>query len=154
MKTPDELTELFRARGFKVTPQRQCIFRVLHGSSIHPTAEAVHAEVVAQMPTVSLRTVYQTLNDLTAMGELVPLDVGTGATRFDPTLAPHHHVVCDGCGRIHDIHADFGQVVVPAGAEDGFTITATEITFRGLCEQCSPGSEGDAGGTRAAPAHV
>jgi len=137
VKTPDQLTDLFRARGLKVTPQRQCIFRVLAGSSVHPTAEAVHAAVVAEMPTVSLRTVYQTLNDLASMGELVSLDVGTGSTRFDPTLVPHHHLVCDECGRIHDLYADFGEVAVPSDDESGFTITATEIVFRGLCGDCA-----------------
>lgn len=137
MKSPDELTELFRQRGLKVTPQRQRIFGVLHGSSVHPTAEAVHAEMVSQMPTVSLRTVYQTLNDLAAMGELVSLDLGTGSARFDPTLAPHHHMVCDGCGAVGDLYADFGEVTVPAGGEGGFTVTTTEIVFRGYCEHCS-----------------
>ncbi len=154
MKSPAELTDLFRARGLKVTPQRQCIFGVLHGSGVHPTAEAVHAEVVDRMPTVSLRTVYQTLNDLTAMGELVSLDLGTGSTRFDPTLTPHHHMVCNGCGRIRDLHARVGEVAVPEGAQDGFTITATEIVFRGLCEQCSPPERDEAtptGPSRPAP---
>lgn len=141
MKSPDDLTDLFRARGLKVTPQRQCIFGVLHDSAVHPTAEAVHAEVVSQMPTVSLRTVYQTLNDLAAMGELVSLDLGTGSTRFDPTLAPHHHMVCDGCGAVRDLYADFGEVTVPAGGEGGFTVTTTEIVFRGYCEHCSPAAD-------------
>src|SRR5947209_537038 len=103
MKSPAELTDLFRAQGLKVTPQRQAIFKILHTSEVHPTAEAVHAEVTRELPTVSLRTVYQTLNDLAAMGELVQLDLGTGSARFDPTLSPHHHLVCDGCGRVTDI---------------------------------------------------
>src|SRR3954469_21156156 len=94
MKTPEELTALFRARGLKVTPQRQCIFRILHGSDAHPTAEAVYAPASAEMPTMSLRTVYQTLNDLAEMGELQQLELGTGSARFDPTLDPHHHLVC------------------------------------------------------------
>lgn len=153
MKSPDELTAEFRARGMKVTPQRQCIFGVLHGSTAHPTAEAVHADVVQRMPTVSLRTVYQTLNDLSAMGELVPLDLGTGSTRFDPTLSPHHHAVCDRCGRVEDLHASVGEVSVPDGALRGFSISATEIVFRGLCEPCSTPLSTEDGGTRATTAH-
>src|SRR5437868_280342 len=78
VKTPAELTELFRARGLKVTPQRQAIFHVLHGETTHPTAEAVYEAVSTTMPTISLRTVYQTLNDLAAMGEVLALDLGTG----------------------------------------------------------------------------
>src|SRR3546814_14252930 len=77
------------------------------------------------MPTISLRTVYQTLNDLAAMGELNALDLGTGSTRFDPTVEPHHHMVCDSCGRIVAVHADL-PVVPPVDGEGGFTVTRSE----------------------------
>ena len=98
VKSVAELTELFRARGLKVTPQRQCIFKALHGNGAHPTAEALYATARAEMPTIALKTVYQTLNDLAAMGEIQQLDLGTGATRFDPNVDAHHHLVCGGCG--------------------------------------------------------
>ncbi len=39
MRSPAELTDLFRSRGLKVTPQRQAIFRILHDAPTHPTAE-------------------------------------------------------------------------------------------------------------------
>jgi Fe2+ or Zn2+ uptake regulation protein len=138
VKSVEVLTEQFRARGLKVTPQRQSIFRMLSSSTVHPTAEAVYAAVSAEMPTISLRTVYQTLNDLAAMGELSTLDVGTGSTRFDPNLEPHHHLVCQGCGRIEDLHLDFpGVSAPPASVAGGFEVTATEIVFRGRCASCA-----------------
>ncbi len=138
MKSVDVLTEQFRARGLKITPQRQSIFRALSTSTVHPTAESVYAAVSAEMPTISLRTVYQTLNDLAAMGELNMLDVGTGPTRFDPNLEPHHHLVCEDCGSIADLHAEFPGVTVPvAGEAEGFQVTATEIVFRGRCARCA-----------------
>lgn len=141
MKSVDVLTEQFRARGLKVTPQRQAIFRALASTTEHPTAESVYATVSADLPTISLRTVYQTLNDLTAMGELSAVDVGTGSTRFDPNLEPHHHLVCEVCGRIDDLHADFPGVAVPRrGEARGFEVTATEIVFRGRCARCTASS--------------
>lgn len=132
MKSVDELTELLRASGRKVTPQRQSIFRALRGSTVHPTAESVYATVRAEMPAISLRTVYQTLNDLAAMGELHTLDVGTGSTRFDPNLEPHHHVVCSTCGRIDDVYGEAPRVAAPAG----FEVTASEVVYRGRCATC------------------
>lgn len=141
MKSPAELTEQFRARGLKVTPQRQAIFRALHGSEVHPSAEAVHAEVTRELPMVSLRTVYQVLNDLADMGELVALDLGTGSARFDPNLAPHHHLVCDGCGQVVDLPIAFPQVAVPEGLEDGFTVSSTQIVFRGRCRACAAATD-------------
>jgi Fe2+ or Zn2+ uptake regulation protein len=137
MKTPEELTDRFRSEGLKVTPQRQAVFQVLYDNHVHPTAEAVHAEIIKDMPMVSLRTVYQTLNDLTAMGELGHIHVGTGSTRFDPNLEPHHHLVCEACGRVVDVPVDFRHVTVPLGAADGFTVRRTEIVFRGLCAACA-----------------
>lgn len=137
MKAPHELTALFRARGLKVTPQREAVFRALHGNQVHPTAESVHATVTADMPTVSLRTVYQVLNDLAAMGEVQQLDLGTGSSRFDPNVGGHHHLVCTGCGKVRDLAVEFSGVHVPAGAEQGFTVDTAEIVFRGRCDRCS-----------------
>jgi Fe2+ or Zn2+ uptake regulation protein len=138
MRTPAEVSQRFRERGLKVTPQREAVVRALAGNDTHPTAEAVHAAVTAEMPTVSLRTVYQVLNDLAEMGELQALDLGTGAARFDPNGDPHHHLVCTRCGRVRDLYATFGQVRVPSGAEQGFAVDSAEVVFRGRCETCRP----------------
>ena len=139
---PAEMVKLFRARGLKVTPQRVCIFEVLWGVESHPTAEAVYAEARTRMPTMSLKTVYQTLNDLALMGQIQQLDVGTGSSRFDPNVDSHHHLVCNGCGKVRDLYADYTSVNVPAGAAQGFTVGPAEVVFRGLCETCRIENQG------------
>ena len=136
MRSPAELTLLFRERGLKVTPQRQCIFRVLDGNDVHPTAESVYAAAAAEMPTISLRTVYSTLNDLAAMGEIQQLDLGTGSARFDPNTDGHHHLVCTRCGKVRDVYGS-ARVRVPDEQLDGFTVDTTEVVLRGLCDRCS-----------------
>lgn len=136
MRSPEELTAAFRRRGLKITPQRQAVFRVLHDASDHPSAEAVHAAVTVEMPSVSLRTVYQVLNDLTSMGELAALDLGTGSTRFDPTAGDHHHLVCTSCGSVRDLFLDDVSVEVPSDQAAGYVVGRPEITFRGLCPAC------------------
>lgn len=141
MKQPDELTELFRSTGRKVTAQRQCIFRLLQGDETHPTAESVHAEAILEMETISLKTVYQTLHDLAELGEIAALDVGTGSTRFDPNVdRPHHHLVCRQCGSMRDLVADFPDLEIPQGADLGYNVGTAEIVFRGLCPGCQPTS--------------
>ena len=142
MRSPAELTVLFRERGLKVTPQRQCIFRVLDGNDVHPTAESVYAAAAAEMPTISLKTVYSTLNDLAAMGEILQLDLGTGSARFDPNTDGHHHLVCTRCGKVRDVYAA-ARVRVPHDQLDGFTIDTTEVVLRGLCDPCSSSASPD-----------
>lgn len=137
MRSPTDLTVMFRDRGLKMTPQRQCIFRVLYGRLDHPTAEDVYNAVSTEMPTISRRTVYQTLHDLSDMGEIVELDLGTGAARFDPTVSTHHHVVCEECGKVRDVYVDFTEFEVPPQATEGFTVSSTEIVFRGRCNECA-----------------
>ena len=136
MKSTEELVEGFRQRGLKVTPQRERIFRSLHGNSGHPTADEVYAEVIADMPTISLRTVYQTLNDLVDMGEINELRVSAGPARFDPNVDVHHHLYCTSCGTVLDVYPDTSSLRTPT-EHPGFRIEATEVVFRGICETCS-----------------
>ncbi|MDA8058423.1 MAG: Fur family transcriptional regulator [Actinomycetota bacterium] len=137
MQTPEELTARFRATGRKVTAQRQCVFRVLQGDESHPSAEAVHAAARRQVETISLKTVYQTLHDLTELGEIAALDIGTGMVRFDPNVEePHHHLVCRVCGKVSDLVVDFPELSVPERAAQGFELGAPEVVFRGRCPEC------------------
>ncbi len=130
MQTPGELTELFRAHGRKITAQRQCIFRALEGDVTHPSAERVHERVRHDMPNVSLRTVYQTLNDLADLGAITVLDVGTGSARFDPNVeTTHHHLVCRSCGKVRDVAADFPGSGCPGGRRRASKWTAPRSSF-------------------------
>jgi Fur family transcriptional regulator, stress-responsive regulator len=86
-----------------------------------------------------LRTVYQTLTDLAAMGELVQLNLDSGSTRFDPNVNEHHHLVCDTCGDVRDVYVDAGKMRVRD--LDGFAIGSTDIVFRGRCASCATGDD-------------
>ena len=136
MRTPPDLIAAFRGDGLKVTPQRQLLFRLLHGNTGHPTAETLFDEASREMPGISLRTVYQTLNDLTAMGELQSFDFGTGAARFDPNIGSHHHVVCRSCSSVADVYVD-GVADLHISELDGFAVESSDIVFRGLCATCA-----------------
>jgi Fe2+ or Zn2+ uptake regulation protein len=95
------------------------------------------------MPNVSLKTVYQTLNDLADLGAIVVLDVGTGSSRFDPNVeTTHHHLVCRSCGKVRDVAADFPGLRVSSTASQGFAVEGAEVVFRGLCDACK-GSQQD-----------
>jgi Fe2+ or Zn2+ uptake regulation protein len=136
MEDPDTLTALFRRDGLKVTPQRQCIFEVLYANPAHCTAETIHDIAKGRMPTISLKTVYETLHSLAALGQIQQLDLGTRSTRFDPDVDHHHHLVCSSCGRIEDVNLDLGPLTLSAAERHGFVLGHTDVIFRGLCPNC------------------
>jgi Fe2+ or Zn2+ uptake regulation protein len=138
MQTADELTALFRTQGLRVTPQRQVIFRLLHGNDRHPTVDSLYDAARTEMPTISLKTVYQTVHDLEALGQVSLLDLGTGSVRVDPNVeADHQHLVCSSCGRVRDVPlADVPTL--PTRYRKEFRTDTVEVIFRGTCEQCAP----------------
>jgi len=145
MHSPAELATQFRSMGRKLTPQRQLIFSLLHNNQSHPTAETLYGVASAQMPGISLRTVYQTLNELADMGELQLIDIGEGGTRFDPNINDHHHAICTDCGKIRDVHVKGAASLKPNDAHD-FVISEVGVVFKGLCAEC------EARGSKRSPA--
>jgi Fe2+ or Zn2+ uptake regulation protein len=138
MKTCEQLTDLFREQGLRVTPQRQVIFRLLHGDDAHPTVESLYERARTEMPTMSMKTVYQTVHDLAALGEVDVLDLGTGSLRVDPNVEDtHHHLVCVSCGRVRDVPVDFDGLRVPSRYRHDFTIDTVQVIFRGRCDDCA-----------------
>ena len=141
MQTAEHLTDRFRDQGLRVTPQRQAIFRLLHGNDGHPTVEALYEAARTQMPTISLKTVYQTVHDLESMGQVTLLDLGTGSVRVDPNVEDaHHHLICSRCGKVRDLPVDFPALRVPPRLRRGFSVSAVEVNFRGLCDDCTTSS--------------
>jgi len=138
VRSPTELSEAFRERGLRVTPQRQLLFRLLHGNAAHPSAEGLYAMASEQMPGISLRTVYQTLHDLSELGEIQTLEFGSGSARFDPNVDDHHHLVCDGCGQVRDVQLDAVEALTPTDGLDGFLVAQAHVVFRGRCVRCLP----------------
>lgn len=113
---------------------------VLAGEHVHLTAEAVHSRAQERLPEISLATVYNTLNELVTMGEVLEVPGAGGAKRYDPNAnLPHHHLVCTGCGVLWDVLRDAdGPVREQLGEADrhGFRVTGVEVLFRGLCPEC------------------
>jgi Fe2+ or Zn2+ uptake regulation protein len=133
----DALAADLHARGLRVTPQRQLIYALLAEGPSHPSVEAVHEAVLEVLPTVSLRTVYQALHDLEAMGDVRLVQVGSGPLRVDKRPDRHAHLRCTGCGEVHDVKVDLSGVVLPAKQRHGFAVDGAEVIFSGRCPACT-----------------
>ncbi|NQW68530.1 MAG: transcriptional repressor [Acidimicrobiaceae bacterium] len=72
MHSPAIVASKYREQSRRLTPQRKLLFALMHGNEAHPTAEGLFAVASKRMPGISLRTVYQTLDELSEMGEIQP----------------------------------------------------------------------------------
>lgn len=134
-----DLLERLRARGWRMTSQRRVVAEVLAGDHVHLTADEVHARAVARLPEIARATVYNTLGELVALGEVVELSTDGRAKRYDPNAhRPHQHLVCSDCGIIRDVHPTGDPLaVLPPGERFGFSVAKADVTYRGLCPACS-----------------
>src|ERR1700756_2986528 len=128
-----ELVQRLRDRGWRLTVQRRVVAEVLAGDHVHLTADAVHGRAQVVLPEISLATVYNTLNELVDMGEVLEISAGDGPKRYDPnTTAPHHHLYCVGCGTLRDVIPNgTDTLALPPGQEHGFELLDVDIVFRG-----------------------
>lgn len=113
---------------------------MLHGEHVHLTAEAVLGRAQERLPEISLATVYNTLNEMVSMGEVLEVSPGGGPKRYDPNVGSrHHHLVCTECGELLDVRPDGAdQLRLPARDRHGYQLVDVDIVFRGVCRDCRP----------------
>ena len=130
MHAPDIVATKYREQGRRLTPQRQLLFALMHDNVTHPTAEALFEEASKRMPGISLRTVYQTLDELNEMGEVQLMHCDGGAVRFDPNVEDHHHAMDAETGELYDVYVD-NIDSLRAKLPAGFEVDNVSIVFHG-----------------------
>jgi Fur family transcriptional regulator, stress-responsive regulator len=114
------------------------VAEVLTGDHVHLTADAVYSQAHQRLPEISRATVYNTLNELVDMGEVLEISTGDGRKRYDPnTTAAHHHLYCVGCGALRDVNPEGAdRLALAASQRHGFELLDVDIVFRGRCPNC------------------
>lgn len=132
------MVKRLRERGWRLTAQRRVVAQVLAGEHVHLTADAVYSRAQRLLPEISLATVYNTLNELVGMGEVLEISTGDGPKRYDPnTTAAHHHLYCVGCGALRDVIPEGTDgLALPGSQQHGFELLEVDIVFRGRCPDC------------------
>jgi Fur family peroxide stress response transcriptional regulator len=132
------IIQALRKQGYRATSQRIAICRFALDNREHPTAEKIYREVKRLHPTVSLATVYKTLQVLKDLRLVQDLVFAQGETKFDSNVAPHVNVVCLRCGIISDVDDQIARgVVARAVSRTRFTVTGQRFDIYGICERCA-----------------
>jgi len=134
----EELAKGLRQSGLRMTHQRLAICRTLVTSDTHPTAVQLHTQLRAEFPTLSLATVYSTLNTLVNLGLVYELGhAGDGQKHYDAITSPHANLICSQCHQISDLEDNALEAVNRRVANrSGYKIQGVRIVYYGICPAC------------------
>lgn len=134
----NKLTEVLHKAGMRLTPQRMAICELLATTHDHPTANGIYNQLKTQYPSLSLATVYNTLDMLVGIGLVNALgSIGDDTVHFDGNLSPHINLACQNCQTIFDVESDcVNELNSEIANRSGFDIRGSRILYFGICPDC------------------
>ncbi|MBT3338614.1 MAG: transcriptional repressor [Anaerolineae bacterium] len=132
------LTTTLKESGMRMTPQRASICKVLAESDEHPTAAMIYDELRPQFDSLSLATVYNTLDALVKVGVVNSLGkAGDGSVHYDADTEPHVNLACISCNKIVDIPSEHvHHLDEEISATSGYKLLGARVLYYGLCPEC------------------
>lgn len=133
----DRLRAALEANGQRFTEQRAAVYRYLHRTQTHPSADDVFTSVRGVIPDISLATVYKSLETLVSCGLASKLTYSDGSARYDGRTDPHPHARCLGCGKVRDLPGRLSaESFSNLGDLPGFSVEGYHVEVVGVCEVC------------------
>ncbi|MBX3100980.1 MAG: transcriptional repressor [Bacteroidetes bacterium] len=102
MEATQKAVSLLETAQLRQTPQRIVILATLLAEHTHPSAEDLHLRISPQLPSISIGTVYRTLESLVEAGIVRKVRSESGTMFFDANIEPHHHLYDEHARRIAD----------------------------------------------------
>ena len=134
-----DIIDRLKEKGVALTPQRMAVVEFLGKTTHHPTADEIHKDIQSRYPTMSVATVYSTLELLKGLGEIQELSIRKrGKACFDPNPDIHHHLLCRKCGKVVGIEFDYPTncPIIKEQTIHGCMIEEVQAYLYGLCPEC------------------
>lgn len=139
MSNTMSILELFKKYKIKATPQRIAIYEMLRGTKQHPSAEMIYKTLENDYPTMSLATVYKTIDILKDAGLIQELKDMTSTGRYDANTTPHPHIICIKCNKVDDLDLDISfddELLHKVKEVSGYDVLYSQVYFYGYCPDC------------------
>ena len=92
--------------GLKMTCQRKAILKVLDSSEDHPSVESVYERAKKIDDSISIATVYRTLNLLDGLDLVIRHEFQEGYSRYEVNWDHHHHLIDLETGKVVEFQND------------------------------------------------
>jgi Fe2+ or Zn2+ uptake regulation protein len=138
-----------RNAGLRVTAPRVAVLEELQRNRSHPNPVDVHRALSARHPSLSLSTVYLTIEAFAKAGLLRRIPARDGHLRVDGVVEEHDHAVCRHCGDVFDLPPQTSiPRAAPRGLPRGTRVLGARIEYDVRCARCRTGDEPLAGRRR------
>ncbi|MBQ8174883.1 MAG: transcriptional repressor [Clostridia bacterium] len=117
-----------------MTKKKALLLDLVREKPVHLTAEQIFLLAKERSPGISMATVYNNLGALSHEGLIRRVHIDGQADRYDRTVEPHEHFICDECGEIRDIF--FHGFTEELAKRLGERISSYELNVRGVCAAC------------------
>ena len=130
--TTETLNRKLAQAGLRSTRQREVVFNAILSKQDHPTADEIFARVKADMPSISLATVYNCLDTLVPCPLVKQVHLERESTRFCPNLSEHAHFHDNDTGQVFDVQLE-PEILDKLSSllPENFEPSSIDITFRG-----------------------
>jgi len=139
----EQLLAKLRQSDYRMTPQRMELVRLIAASEEHPSAARLYEQIKVRFPTMSLATVYKTLDLLKELGEVLEIGLRDDKHYDGNRPYPHPHLICTRCQKIMDgeLESSVHALVSEMEKISGFRIERHQLNFYGLCPDCQKNQE-------------
>jgi Fur family transcriptional regulator, peroxide stress response regulator len=134
----EQLITKLKESQYRLTPQRVELVRLIAASAGHPSASRLYSQIKVRFPTMSLATVYKTLDLLKDLGEVLEIGLRDDSHYDGNKPYPHPHLICTKCQKIMDgeLETSVKNIVHEVEKNFGFQVVKHQLDFYGLCSEC------------------
>ncbi|HRU40466.1 MAG TPA: transcriptional repressor, partial [Candidatus Diapherotrites archaeon] len=127
-----DLIKFLKEKGYKVTPQRIAVYDILKNTKEHPSVDMLYSKLQPVYPTMSLATVYKSLEVFKELGLVQELNVGEDKFRYDANVNQHPHITCINCGKVEDVYDEMlFDLADQVQKKTGYQLTNQQLYFFG-----------------------
>jgi Fur family peroxide stress response transcriptional regulator len=132
-----DLIKYLKEKGYKVTPQRIAVYDILKNTKEHPSVDMLYSKLQPLYPTMSLATVYKSLEVFKELGLVQELNVGEDKFRYDANVNQHPHITCVACGKVEDVDNEMlFDLIEQVADKTGYKLINQQLYFFGYCPDC------------------
>ncbi|HNX22490.1 MAG TPA: Fur family transcriptional regulator [Spirochaetota bacterium] len=131
----DQNIQKLKDAGLKITPQRIAIMEFFEGNKSHPSINTIYENLKVNYPSISVSTIYNTVETLVKNNYLLELPIAKGKSFYDPDVSEHDHAYCVKCGRVYDIDPEKEKQAAPESLR-GCEIVEVRKTYYIVCGDC------------------